>query len=53
MHGDCYGEQIDFGDPHPTCWQMFLVGEGGRGSSPNIVIIVAFVFCAWMHTQVT
>lgn len=19
MHGDCYGEQIEFGDPHPTC----------------------------------
>lgn len=48
MHGDCYGEQIECGSPRPTCQQMLLGREGG--SSPNIAIIVAFIFCAWMHT---
>ena len=48
MHGGCYGGQIDLSDSHPTCQQMVVGRE--RGSSPSITIIVAFVFCVWMHT---
>lgn len=48
MHGDCYDKQIDFGSPHPTCQQVLLGREGG--GSPNIAMIVVFVFCIRMHT---